>query len=74
MDCDVDIISISWSINTTDPDGEDMREFRKAILDAHRKGIVLFCPVMDTGINSRGYDCPACFHESITIGAATGIG
>jgi len=74
IDCNVDIISIGWTIEHTTMNREDMVELQIAISDAEHNGIVMFCSASDQGSRSI-YGCyPADWERCISIGAATDTG
>jgi len=74
IECGVDIICMSWTIETS---GEDTLEpLKKAIKAAKDKGIIMFCSASDQGGSSR-LDCyPGAFsnqdgHHCIRIGSCS---
>ncbi|RFU79743.1 intracellular serine protease [Trichoderma arundinaceum] len=71
---DVDIISMSWTIETQVIDSPDMKNFRAAVEAAEQKGIIMFCSTSDQG-NSTNDNCyPGSFNGPTTIGGATDTG
>ena len=70
----VHIISMSWSIEGAE-EQRDIQEFKKAIEDARRANITVFCAFSDQGYNSSEKTFPGAWRsECITIGAATAMG
>jgi hypothetical protein len=68
---EVDIISMSWTIESNSDDVED---FRKAIKAASDKGIIMFCAFSDQGNVHKDNCFPSAFDSTLTIGAATALG
>ncbi|KAF2233516.1 hypothetical protein EV356DRAFT_577549 [Viridothelium virens] len=70
--CKVDIISMSWTIQTDQPEeNPDMMALRKAVHNAEQKDILLFCSTSDQGHNTDGSNYPAKWIAGSCIGAAT---
>jgi len=73
-DCGVDIISMSWTIETPVAGNEDMEGLKNAVAKAAGRGILMFCSTSDQG-NSTKDDCyPGDFDGCIKIGSATDTG
>ena len=74
IDKQVDIISMSWTIEKNNNNAEDIRTLQKAIEAAAEKGILMFCAAADQGIEpDRTY--PAAGSTSVfKIGAAEAFG
>ncbi|RYP40703.1 hypothetical protein DL768_010602 [Monosporascus sp. mg162] len=67
----VDIISMSWSINSNN---DSYRDLDKALLGAVNGGIVMFCSSIDEGPTAPDNTYPGKEQNCIKIGAATGNG
>ncbi|KAF2874324.1 hypothetical protein BDV95DRAFT_592418 [Massariosphaeria phaeospora] len=61
VDCDVDIISMSWTIEADSPGIKDegLTDLQKAIERADRKKILMFCSASDQGNSSK----EACYPD-----------
>jgi len=68
VDCNVDIISMSWTIDSTTEDPN------KAIAAAENQNILMFCSASDHGSTSSDNCYPASSKKCIRIGAATVFG
>ncbi|KAJ5618018.1 hypothetical protein N7537_003132, partial [Penicillium hordei] len=68
--CNVDIISISWTIESSNPDSQDIKDLVKAIDQAHAKNILIICSASDQGIVSKEQCYPAYTGNCIKIGGA----
>ncbi|KAJ5509676.1 hypothetical protein N7527_011819 [Penicillium freii] len=68
--CNVDIISISWTIESSNPDSQDIKDLVKAIDQAHTKNILVICSASDQGIVSTEQCYPAYTGNCIKIGGA----
>ncbi|KAI0403545.1 peptidase S8/S53 domain-containing protein [Xylaria palmicola] len=71
VSCDVNIISMSWTIQTNDADSPDMKKFEKAINIAHQKGILMFCSASDQGGHTIDSSYPGKWGQCTRIGGAT---
>ncbi|KIW63767.1 hypothetical protein PV04_08745 [Phialophora macrospora] len=74
VNCQVDIISMSWTIETQITETEDMQNFRSAIFEAEAKKILMFCSASDQGGNSTDGCYPGQWGNCIKIGGATSTG
>jgi hypothetical protein len=72
--CDVDIISMSWTIETPVVGNEDMESFEKAVAAARAKNILMFCSTSDQGSSTKDICYPGDFEGCIKIGGATDTG
>lgn len=73
-ECDVDIISMSWTIETPVEGNEDMTLFRNAVDQAAAKKILMFCSTSDQGSSTKDKCYPGAFGSCIKIGGATDTG
>ncbi|KAI1080675.1 peptidase S8/S53 domain-containing protein [Whalleya microplaca] len=67
---DVDIISMSWSIDTT----ATYKDLDTALENAAKQGIVMLCSSIDNGPNAVDNTYPSKTGRCIKIGASTGKG
>lgn len=72
--CDVDIISMSWTIETPVAGNEDMESFEKAVAAARARNILMFCSTSDQGSSTKDICYPGDFDGCIKIGGATDTG
>ncbi|KAE8348515.1 peptidase S8/S53 domain-containing protein [Aspergillus coremiiformis] len=72
--CKVDIISISWTIESSTADSQDIDALSDAIKSADDKGIVVICAASDQGVNSTETCYPARAGHCIKIGGANSSG
>lgn len=73
-DCDVDIISMSWTIEAPVQGSDDMTALRNAVDAARAKNILMFCSTSDQGSSTRDDCYPGDFDGCIKIGGATDTG
>ncbi|KAI8281063.1 hypothetical protein K4K60_004436 [Colletotrichum sp. SAR11_57] len=73
-DCDVDIISMSWTIETPVPGNAEMKSLEDAVKAAESKNIVMLCSTSDQGSLTKDYCYPGDFGGCIKIGSATNTG
>ncbi|KAK3940099.1 hypothetical protein QBC46DRAFT_385990 [Diplogelasinospora grovesii] len=72
IDAKVDIISMSWTIETVN--SRDLQNLEAAVRRAQKKNILMFCAASDQG-NSTTMQCyPGHWNLCLRIGAATGTG
>lgn len=74
VSCGVDIISMSWTIQTTAQDNTDMTDLKTAIGRAHSAEILMFCSASDQGANNKEKSYPGGWNQCIRIGGATFTG
>ncbi|KAI0516989.1 hypothetical protein F5B22DRAFT_605779 [Xylaria bambusicola] len=71
----VDIISMSWTIEKTDRNGNDIKELEDAITAAARENILMFCAATDQGAyRDRTYPAATSTKKIFKIGAAEASG
>ncbi|KAI2464187.1 hypothetical protein F4781DRAFT_425759 [Annulohypoxylon bovei var. microspora] len=71
----VDIISMSWTIEKTDRNGDDIKKLEDAISLAARKNILMFCAATDQGTyKDRTYPAASATKKIFKIGAADASG
>ncbi|KAI1359384.1 hypothetical protein F5Y08DRAFT_332379 [Xylaria arbuscula] len=71
----VDIISMSWTIEKTDSNGNDIKELEDAITAAARENILMFCAATDQGAyKDRTYPAATSTKKIFKIGAAEASG
>ncbi|KAI0382948.1 hypothetical protein F5Y04DRAFT_251481 [Hypomontagnella monticulosa] len=71
----VDIISMSWTIEKTDRNGEEIDQLEEAISLAARKNILMFCAATDQGAyKDRTYPAATTTKNIFKIGAAEASG
>ncbi|TGO47460.1 hypothetical protein BOTNAR_0524g00070 [Botryotinia narcissicola] len=74
VDCDVDIISMSWSLEEQKPQSDAMKKLESAISNAELKHILMFCSASDQGNSATNDSFPGATNKCIRIGAATDTG
>ncbi|KUJ15360.1 putative subtilisin [Mollisia scopiformis] len=74
VSCNVNIISMSWTIQTAVKGNEDMRKLEDAIGRAHAAKILMFCSASDQGANNTEACYPGDWNQCIRIGGATFTG
>lgn len=74
MNCQVDIISMSWTIETQTLENEDMKKLEAAIGAAEAAKTLMFCSASDQGGNSMDGCYPGDWDKCIKIGGATSTG
>ncbi|KAI1122612.1 hypothetical protein F5Y10DRAFT_253766 [Nemania abortiva] len=75
IDCKVDIISMSWTIEVTgDRKEAEISRLSSVINKAKNDGIVMFCAASDQGSIASENCYPYKFEDCIAIGAATNTG
>ncbi|KAH8802523.1 putative subtilisin [Xylogone sp. PMI_703] len=74
VSCGVDIISMSWTIQTAVQENEDMKKFEAAINRAYTAKVLMFCSASDQGANSKEPCYPGHWQQCIRIGGATFTG
>lgn len=75
IDRGVDIISMSWTIERTTHNADDIAELEDAIEDAAKKNILLFCAANDQGIvRDDSYPANSSVTRRFKIGAAEASG
>ncbi|KAI2629599.1 peptidase S8/S53 domain-containing protein [Hypoxylon sp. NC1633] len=74
VDCDVDIICMSWTVEGRKDDGQDIQRLRKAVERAANKDILMFGSASDQGPNTAEKTYPGGFDECFRIGAASDEG
>ncbi|KAI2631548.1 putative subtilisin [Hypomontagnella submonticulosa] len=74
INCGVDIISMSWTIQTAVQDNADMDQLKRAINRAHDAEILMFCSASDQGANNKEVHYPGGWGRCIRIGGATFTG
>ncbi|KAJ3557440.1 hypothetical protein NPX13_g9928 [Xylaria arbuscula] len=71
----VDIISMSWTIEKTDSNGNDIKELEDVITAAARENILMFCAATDQGAyKDRTYPAATSTKKIFKIGAAEASG
>lgn len=70
----VDIISMSWTIETPIIGNDDMQDLKTAVEAAKSKGILMFCSTSDQGRSTSDNCFPGDFDGCIKIGGATETG
>ncbi|KAK4194262.1 putative intracellular serine protease [Triangularia verruculosa] len=71
----VDIISMSWTIEPSEPETRDDKQLEAAIKAAADKGILMFCSAPDRGAKQNAtYPFKAAPGKTFTIGAASVYG
>lgn len=73
-DCDVDIISMSWTIEAAVQGNEEMAALKVAVDAARAKNILMFCSTSDQGSSTKDDCYPGDFDGCIKIGGATTTG
>ncbi|RBR13229.1 hypothetical protein FVER53590_25652 [Fusarium verticillioides] len=74
-DCGVDIISMSWTIETPVPGNPEMESLQEAVRRASNHNIVMFCSTSDQGSMTNDHNCyPGDFGGCIRIGSASNTG
>jgi hypothetical protein len=66
----VDIINMSWTVESHGPKSEDIDKLEKAVRTAQGKGILMFCSTSDQGASAGDKSCPGCWDACIKIGGA----
>jgi hypothetical protein len=74
VDCRVDIISMSWTIDGTTAETQDVDKLDSAIAEAKKQNILMICSTSDNGSFSSDNYYPAKSTECMRIGAATALG
>ncbi|KAK7403904.1 hypothetical protein QQX98_010311 [Neonectria punicea] len=74
VSCGVDIISMSWTIQATGQENEDIDKLKAAINKANSKNILMFCSASDQGANNKDECFPGGWNQCIRIGGATFTG
>ncbi|KAF5131469.1 Intracellular serine protease [Metarhizium anisopliae] len=74
VNCGVDIISMSGTIQTAAHDSEDMSSLETALNNAKAAKIHLFCSASDQGANTKEEYFPGDWKQCIRIGGATFTG
>ncbi|KAF7919273.1 hypothetical protein EAE99_008575 [Botrytis elliptica] len=74
VDCGVDIISMSWSLEEQKPQSDAMKKLESAITEAQLKDILMFCSASDQGNSATNESFPGATNKCIRIGAATDTG
>ncbi|RYP64178.1 hypothetical protein DL771_008869 [Monosporascus sp. 5C6A] len=74
VSCGVDIISMSWTIQTAAQENEDMKKLQAAIGRAYTANILMFCSASDQGANNKEDCFPGGWNQCIRIGGATFTG
>jgi len=69
----VDIISMSWTVDRTDKNEQDLENMKDAIDQAHKHNILMFCAAKDCGYSqSSNFGYPKNFDKPVfCIGATT---
>ncbi|KAI0436566.1 hypothetical protein F4803DRAFT_541811 [Xylaria telfairii] len=70
----VDIISMSWTIETPVTGNEEMESLKAAVREAASKEILMFCSTSDQGSSTKDTCYPGDFDSCIKIGGATDMG
>ncbi|KAI0969672.1 hypothetical protein F4678DRAFT_473528 [Xylaria arbuscula] len=70
----VDIISMSWTIETPVTGNEEMETLKAAVREAASKEIIMFCSTSDQGSSTKDNCYPGDFEGCIKIGGATDTG
>ncbi|KAH8586376.1 hypothetical protein B0O99DRAFT_695557 [Bisporella sp. PMI_857] len=76
ISCEVDIISMSWTIETTNTvdHSEGLKELNSAVTRAFNNNIIMFCATSDQG-NSTAIECyPGNWGHCLRVGASTATG
>ncbi|KAK0623855.1 peptidase S8/S53 domain-containing protein [Immersiella caudata] len=73
-DCDVDIISMSWTIEAAVQGNDEMLALKTAVDAARAKNILMFCSTSDQGSSTKDDCYPGDFDGCIKIGGATTTG
>ncbi|RSM19133.1 hypothetical protein CDV31_002054 [Fusarium ambrosium] len=73
-DCGVDIISMSWTIQTAAPNSPEMEELRAAISNASQQNIIMFCSASDQGSHNTEASYPGNWNLCLRVGGATFTG
>ena len=72
---DVDIISMSWTVNETEENEQDIPALEQAVKDATEKNILMFCAASDEGaVADKTFPAKAVKEKPFKIGAATQSG
>ncbi|QYS95166.1 Subtilisin, putative [Trichoderma simmonsii] len=72
VDCGVDIISMSWTIEGSSTESEDIKALKSTIRNAYDKNILLFCSTSDSGGSHDDQSFPGQWStECIRIGGAS---
>ncbi|EFY88119.1 subtilisin, putative [Metarhizium acridum CQMa 102] len=72
VDCKVDIISMSWTIENGTTNSEDIEALRKAVKKAHKQNILMFCSTSDSGGSQDDRSFPGQWlNECTRIGGAS---
>ncbi|OBT68012.1 hypothetical protein VE03_01564 [Pseudogymnoascus sp. 23342-1-I1] len=74
VSCGVNIISMSWTIQTAVRENEDMKKLKAAIDRANTANILMFCSASDQGANTTEDCFPGDWNQCIRIGGATFTG
>ncbi|TWU74167.1 hypothetical protein ED733_000425 [Metarhizium rileyi] len=74
VNCGVNIISMSWTIQTHTTDSDDMKAFKTALEKADTANILLFGSANDQGATNQQDYFPGCWSQCIRIGGATFTG
>jgi hypothetical protein len=70
----VDIISMSWTIETPVMGNVEMESLKTAVREAASKDILMFCSTSDQGSSTKDNCYPGDFEGCIKIGGATDTG
>ncbi|RSL79987.1 hypothetical protein CEP51_006902 [Fusarium floridanum] len=73
-DCGVDIISMSWTIQTAAPNSPEIEELRAAISSASQQNIIMFCSASDQGSHNTEASFPGNWNLCLRVGGATFTG
>jgi hypothetical protein len=74
MQCGVDIISMSWTIESKAVESQEMILLHEAVKRADNENILMFCSADDKGAISSGHCYPSKWGLSIVVGAANDTG
>ncbi|PTB48854.1 hypothetical protein M431DRAFT_546179 [Trichoderma harzianum CBS 226.95] len=74
IECGVDIISMSWTIESNSVEGGEIKQLKDAISLAESKNILMFCSADDKGAISSDRCYPNAWKKSLLIGAANETG
>ncbi|TRX93639.1 hypothetical protein FHL15_005611 [Xylaria flabelliformis] len=74
INCGVNIISMSWTIQTTGTDNPDMKNLQTAINRANTSHILMFCSASDQGGHTPERCYPGDWNQCVRIGGATFAG
>ncbi|KAH6876438.1 peptidase S8/S53 domain-containing protein [Thelonectria olida] len=73
-DCGVDIISMSWTIETPVPGNAAMKSLEAAVKAAEKKKILMLCSTSDQGSLTKDYCYPGDFDACVKVGSASNTG